>query len=98
MHAQSPRHVECCAELGRNSRLTGSLRFPRCLSLLNHAVGRNNATVVAAELGINLRTCRLVSLVSPIADNKRIGRHIRSTRPRSVRDRPCSQDAEIPRR
>src|SRR5262249_52839122 len=28
MHAQTPRKTECCAELGRSGRLTGSLRFP----------------------------------------------------------------------
>src|SRR5262245_2102028 len=28
MHAQPPREIECCAELGRSGRLTGSLRFP----------------------------------------------------------------------
>src|SRR5215211_8660002 len=29
VHAQSPRPSECCAELGREHRLTGSLRSPR---------------------------------------------------------------------
>src|SRR2546422_510126 len=28
VHAQPPREIEACAELGRYSRLTGSLRFP----------------------------------------------------------------------
>jgi hypothetical protein len=28
MHAQSPRKIEYCAELGRSGRLTGSLRVP----------------------------------------------------------------------
>src|SRR6266567_7248693 len=28
VHAQSPRQCECCAALGRERRLTGSLRFP----------------------------------------------------------------------
>src|SRR5262245_24841251 len=28
VHAQPPRQIECCAELGRYSRLTGSLHSP----------------------------------------------------------------------
>src|SRR6266571_8918419 len=41
VHAQSPRQSERCAELGRERRLTGSLRFPVGVNLAARACGRN---------------------------------------------------------
>src|SRR5262249_21178643 len=40
MHAQPPREIECCAELGRSGRLTGSLRFPVFFKLIRDVCQR----------------------------------------------------------
>src|ERR1700732_5141021 len=41
VHAQSPRHFERCAALGREARLTGSLRSPEAASIGARSALRN---------------------------------------------------------